>query len=136
VKRELGTGWIVPFAVELFGRHREPLRVLPSSAAGALLKALTEARVPFVEISGREYAQTCVDVLEAVKNRRLRHLNQETLNRSVAAAGKSDDEKGLWVWARPGAVDITPLEAATLAWTGVTVTQRRPKIHTLKEVTR
>jgi hypothetical protein len=116
--RRAGTGWVVARAVELHGKHQVPICVNPASATGALLKPLAEARVPVVEVGEREYGQACVAVLEAIRGAKVRHLDQETMNRAAAAAGQRDlGREGLWVWSRPGMVDISPLTAATLAWT-------------------
>jgi hypothetical protein len=63
---------------------------------------------------------------------RVRHINQTPLNMSVAAAGRRDvGKEGGWVWVRPGAVDISPLKAATLALSGVEL-KRKPRIHVWK----
>ncbi len=75
----------------------------------------------------------CGAFLAALENEGLRHLDQESMNRAVAAADRRDvGHEGGWVWERPQ-VDISPLVAVTLALSGV-ADARRPKIHTLQEV--
>lgn len=118
IERRAGTGWVVDRAEELAGRHGVPIRVRPTGVEGALLKELAARRVEVVEVKDREYAQACVAVAEWIKNGRLRHLNQETMNRSVSAAGKSGDT-ALWTWVPPSGVDISPLVAVTQAAAGV-----------------
>ena len=120
VKFAEGTTWVVEFVSELYGRKRTPIRIDPAGAEGAFIRPLREASVEVVEVGGREYQQACGELLAAVNARRIRHINQTTLNRSVAAAGRRDvGKEGGWVWVRPGAVDISPLKAATLALSGV-----------------
>jgi hypothetical protein len=68
-------------------------------------------------------------LLSAVNDGRIHHIDQTALNKSVAAAGKREvGKEGGWVWVRPGAVDVSPLKAATLALSGVEL-KRKPKIH-------
>jgi hypothetical protein len=115
-----GTAWIVARARELFVKHKVPIRVNPASAEGALINALTDARVDLVEVSSREYQQACGAFLLAVENGEVRHIDQESLNRSVSAVGRRDvGKEGGWMWEQLGPVDITPLRAATLALSGV-----------------
>lgn len=131
VDRRPGTAWVVDRAKELGASRRVPVRVNPAAAEGALIRALRDARVDVVEVDGRQYQQACGAFLLAVENGALRHLDQESMNRSVAAAGRRDvGHEGAWVWVRPGAVDISPLTAATNALTGVEE-RRPPRIHVL-----
>lgn len=120
VDRRPGTAWVVDRAVDLYRKRRLPLRINPAGAEAALKKSLSDAGVELVEVAARDYEQACGAVLQAVKNGSLRHLDQETMNRSAAAAGRRDvGKEGAFVWGRPGAVDISPLVAATLAVSGV-----------------
>jgi phage terminase large subunit-like protein len=134
VDRRPGTAWVVDRAVELQGKRHLPVRVNPAAAEGALIKDLVKAGVELVEVPAREYQQACGAFLLAVENGRLRHLDQESMNRAVAAAGRRDvGNEGAWVWTRPGAVDVSPLTAVTLALTGVEE-RRGPRIHVLEGV--
>lgn len=135
VDRRQGTSWVVERVCELFEKRRLPIRVNPAAAEGAFIRQLRDARIGVIEVGGREYQQACGELLEAVLNGRLRHLGQESMDRAAGAAGRRDvGQEGGWVWARPGAVDISPLTAATLALSGVTA-RRKPRIHSLaKEV--
>jgi hypothetical protein len=85
-----------------------------------------------VEVGGREYQQACGELLAAVEGGRIRHIDQKPLNIAVSAAGRRDvGKEGGWVWVRPGAIDISPLKAATLALSGVEL-KRKPRIHVWK----
>lgn len=132
VKVGEGTGWVVEFLADLHKRRRKPIRIDPGDGAGLFIRQLREASVEVVEVGGREYQQACGELLTAVTDGRIRHIDQGQLNKSAAAAGKREvGKEGGWVWVRPGAVDISPLKAATLALSGVE-TKRKPRIHTWK----
>jgi hypothetical protein len=120
IKWAAGTGWVVDYARKLRDQYGVPLGVRPGGPESVFLKDLEEARIPVREVDDRAYARACGAMLVAVKNGTVHHRDQETLNRSVAAAGKRAMGVGdLWTWARPGAVDISPLVAATQAFAGV-----------------
>lgn len=132
VKFEAGTKWVLEYVVGLFEKKRLPIRVDPSDSAGAFVRPLREAGVEVVEVDSRAYQQACGELLAAVEGGKIRHLNQASLNKAVAAAGRRDvGKEGGWVWVRPGAVDVSPLKAATLALSGVEA-KRAPKIHVWK----
>lgn len=130
VKVGEGTDWVLEYVADLFGRHRKPIRIDPADSGGLFIRPLRDANVEVVEVGGREYQQACGELLSAVVNGKLRHINQGQLNSAAAAAGKREvGKEGGWVWVRPGAVDVSPLKAATLALSGVEL-KRKPRIHT------
>lgn len=132
VRYEHGTGWVVHYLTDLYSRKRVPVRVNPEASEGAFLRSLGAAKVGIAEVGHREYKQACGAFLAALENDGLRHLDQESLNRSVAAASRRDvGHEGGWVWERP-TIDISPLVAVTLALSGVSEA-RRPRIHVLQE---
>jgi phage terminase large subunit-like protein len=127
-----GTAWVQEFIEGLHERKRQPIRIDPADAAGAFIRPLREAGVEVIEVGGREYQQACGEVLSAVQDARIRHIDQICLTKSAAAAGRRDvGMEGGWVWARTGGVDISPLKAATLALSGVEL-KRKPRIHVYK----
>lgn len=131
VRFDTGTAWVQSYiADDLYPRKRLPIRIDPSDSAGAFIRPLKEAGVEVVEVAGREYQQACGELLAAVEGGRIRHLGQASLNKAVAAAGRRDvGKEGGWVWVRPGAIDISPLKAASLALSGVEL-KRPPRVHT------
>lgn len=130
VRFDRGTSWVLEYiADELYPKRRLPIRIDPSGAAGAFVRPLGDLGVEVVEVSGREYSKACAELLTAVTDGKLRHLGQESLDRSVQLAGKRlIGQEGGWVWMRPSTVDISPLKAATLALSGVEK-KRKPRIH-------
>jgi hypothetical protein len=119
VDRRSGTAWVVARAKELHAELDVPVRIVNTDPASALADQLDRAGVPVEAVTDVDYARACFNVLEWVKAGRLRHANQETMNRSVAAAGKRSVGRDLWAWSRPGAIDITPLSAGTAAASGI-----------------
>lgn len=122
VEERPGSGWVVPYLVDLYSRKKIPIRVNPAAPEGAFIRPLTNAEVEVIEVTGRQYQQACGEVLDTIKNGTIRHLGQSTLNRAVKAVQRRDIGKdGSWVWVEPSSgVDVSTLKAATLALTGVT----------------
>jgi hypothetical protein len=126
-----GTDWVVSYLIDLYQRKRRPIRVNPAGPEGAFVRPLLEAGVEVEEVAGRDYQKACGELLDAVKNRQLRHLGQRTMDTAVAVAGRRDvGKEGSWVWVRLGDTDISPLVAATSALSGVKRQRRAPKIWT------
>jgi phage terminase large subunit-like protein len=131
IKCAQGTSWVEDFLVELYGRRKKPIRIDPAGPEGAFIRPLRDAGVEVVEVGGREYQQACGELLTAVDDRKIRHINQPALNNAAAVAGKREvGKEGGWVWER-GLVDISALKAATLALSGVEK-KRKPRIHVLE----
>lgn len=132
VKFAPGTAWVVERLTQLHERKKKPIRIDPSGSEGAFIRPLKDAGVDVVEVGSREYQQACGEFLSAVEGGRIRHIDQKPLNIAVAVAGRRDvGKEGGWVWVRPGATDISPLKAATLALSGVEL-KRKPRIHAYK----
>ena len=129
VAREEGTAWVPDRLAELKERWSPVAIVLDEgSAAGALLPDIKRARVRTVPLSGRQHAQACGAVFDAVQQRRLAHVGYADLDRAVEAAQmKVMPGSTLWKWARRSqADDISPLIAVTNAWHGLSLKTRRP----------
>lgn len=111
-----GTGWVIERLVELVASHKPSgVALNPSSPAGALIHPLMEAGIEPVMITGREWAQACGRMWDAIENRKVRHQNQPVLNVAVRAAGRQP-RGDAWVWRSSMAdTDVEPLEAVTLA---------------------
>lgn len=112
-----GAGWIVPRLVELVGRHGPRASVCDGKGpAGSFLPSLEAAGVDVLAVTGTEYARACGLLVDAVTDGRLRHLATPELSAAVRRATKRPLGES-WAWSRKGSgVDITPLEAATLAF--------------------
>jgi hypothetical protein len=126
-----GTGWVVARCVEAYKVLQIPLRVRRTAPEGALIADLIEAGVPIAEVSATDEAQSCgafiaaavgtpaSDGQEAVPPS-LRHLGQPSLTLAVRSAVLRSGVDGAVVWsARKSSVEITPLQAVTVAVGGV-----------------
>ncbi|QES45258.1 hypothetical protein DEJ49_33510 [Streptomyces venezuelae] len=124
-----GDRWIVPRLVELHKRWR-PRAVVINRAGqtGALVRSLEDKGITVISPTAREFAQACGSFASAVVPMRghhptLVHLDQVPLSTAVAGADKRT-VADLWAWdQRLAAVDISPLQAATLAVWGL---QQKP----------
>lgn len=115
-----GIRWMLPRAVELNKSHRPRAFVVdPASAAGSLIPGLQAAGIEPVLVTGRERAQACGAFYDAVvEEGTVRHLNQVVLNKALAGATKKDLSDA-WVFDRRNSdVDISPLDAVSLALHG------------------
>lgn len=121
VENERGTAWIVPRLVELRAKWRPCAVVLdPGSPAGSLISELQEGGVEPLLTSTRDVGQACGAFYDAVRDDKLRHLDDPRLNLAVSSARKRPlGDSGAWAWHRKDSTtDITPLVAATLALHG------------------
>ena len=126
-----GTAGLVDRLCELAAAHDPCVLVMnPVGAAGAFVKELLERGFAVagpgkdlppgkrwrLQLTGpREFAQACGALTADVANDRWRHLGQGPLDAAVAGARtRSLTDAWAWSWER-SEVDISPLEAVTLA---------------------
>lgn len=113
-----GTGWVVAECQRLTNTHGGVIALNPSSPAGSLLKALTDAGVPIREVGGASWAQACGNFHDAVMQSRISHRGDPELDLAVRKAVTRPSGES-WVWSqRLSPVDIGPLCAAALAFHG------------------
>lgn len=106
---------IVGLVTGMWAQKSIPIRILRTGAAKAYIAVLRERGVTVVEVSADEYAQATGQVVDAAIGGRLARLDQRSLSKSVTAA-----ELGPTGAFRPsGLVEISPLEAVTVAAGGV-----------------
>lgn len=120
-----GDRWLVPRLVDLAARWRpKGIVINRASQAGALIPALEQAGITVLSPTAREYAQACGSLVSAAVPMRgtaptLAHRDQPAMSAAVAGAEKRA-VADLWAWDQRGAaVDISPLQAATLAMWGL-----------------
>jgi hypothetical protein len=124
VEHREGTGWLVDRIVELDKRWNPSGWLLdPASPAGSLIPALRDRDISPVLVGAREMAQACGAFYDAATNKKLRHLDQASLNAAVSGAKKRHVGDS-WMWDRRDSVDvICPLVAVTLALHGIATYQ-------------
>lgn len=111
-----GTAWVVETAQRATRALSCPLTVDPRSPSSGLLADLSAAGVRMQQVTTAEYIEACARLQVEVANGKLRHIGQPELDAAVTGADIRPVGDGGWAWSRKSsAVDITPLEATTLA---------------------
>jgi hypothetical protein len=120
-----GTGWAVDRLADVAKRRNAVVCIDATGMAGSLIPALIEAGVKVVTYSTRDVVRACVSFVEKVDESEVRHLGQPELALSVDGARKRKvGEAFLWQ-RRDTSVDISSLQALTLAVYGLK--EERPK---------
>ena len=113
-----GADWVVPFLLKATAKNGGGVVVDPASPAGTLVGEMERAGIRVHQTSARDYAASCGQLYDDVRDKRLRHLGQPELDAAVGGARKRDLAGG-FAWDRKRlAVDIAPLVAVTLAGWG------------------
>ena len=87
----------------------------PAGPAGFILPELESAYVPVTKLTGQAMGQACGWLYSAVNDGSFRVRKNPELDSAVAGA-RQQDKGDVWVWARKDStVDVSPLEAVTLA---------------------
>lgn len=118
-----GTSWVATRLQELRDKHGPVAVVVDEKGpAGQLIPTLRNAGIEATSPTLRDVAHAAgmfhAEVMGDAPT--LRHYGQAELDDAVAAAVKRPLGEA-WTWARKGIVDISPLEAVTLACWGVAV---------------
>lgn len=128
IEHKAGTSWVLDKLVELRDRHKPAAICLDAAGpAASLLLDLEKAGIVRPEDpdkpqlgdlaipSPREYAGACGSLVDAVRQKQLRHIDEPELAHAVNGV-KTRPLGDAWAWGRrAGNVDISPLVAATLA---------------------
>ena len=114
VAHKPGTNWLVEACLSKRDRFDE-LVLDPAGPAGAHVAALESAGVPVRQVTAREHAQACGQLLNDVNDKKIRHIGQPELDAAAAGADRRTVTDA-WLWSRrSSSVDICPLVAVTLA---------------------
>ncbi|MGK9146660.1 ATP-binding protein [Plantibacter flavus] len=124
-----GTDWLVGRCVELSGKYRG---VIGHDTVGAVLaeaEAMAKRRpAPRRKpIAYKDVGAMCATFMKELDGKRLRHSDQSGLNAAAEGVVKRPLGDSSWAWGRrqSGAVDITPLVAATIALRTFDTTEQR-----------
>jgi hypothetical protein len=132
VEERRGTLWLPERLKELAAEHGPVAVVIdPGSPAGSLIPDIEALGLTVLKTTVREYAQACQGFVDGVKGVSadgpavplFRHLGDSQLDAAIAGATTRPMGDGLIGWGRRGTVDISPLEAVTLAAYGLTVSR-------------
>jgi hypothetical protein len=119
MRHKRGTGWVEDWLVERVERH-QPAAVVcrERSPAASLIDNLGARGVAVESLNTSEYAMACGDFYDAVEQRKLRHLGTNELVTAIRGATRRSVGDA-WAWdMRSSDVDISPLEAVTVALEG------------------
>lgn len=115
VDHRSGTSWIVPRCEDLAEHWPGAIFVVDAGGpAGVLIPDLLKAGLDVHMIDGKEYAASCARMVDMFNQEAIAHRAQEALSAAFLAAGKRTIGDGFGFSRRMG-VDITPLEAVTVA---------------------
>ena len=111
-----GSRWLPAKLAEILADKPGDVFLDEKSPAGALLPDLTDAGIEWRPVNGTEMAQACGGLFSAItETHDLCHAGQGTLDIAVANCTRRN-YSGAWVWdARKASVDISPLDAVTIA---------------------
>jgi hypothetical protein len=120
VRRDAGTGWVVPELARLIKTHECLKPVLDGGGpAASLLPDLERLDIKVNTTTAGEMAQACGQFFDAVEQRELRHLGTSEMESALKGAAQRPLSDA-WAWSRKNSTsDITPLVAATLAVWGI-----------------
>jgi hypothetical protein len=120
VDNRVGSAWVAERLVELDERHG-PVAILVDGGgpAGSLIHQCEMAGLSITVLVASDYAKAFGTLLDAAEQRTFRHLGGESLRSAVKGATKRPIGDGAYGWGRRNSlVDITSLEAGTLAFWG------------------
>lgn len=127
-----GTAWVIPY-IERTVLDNPNVRAVVVDVAGPVKALLNERKgkrgsrwvfkgtaIEATPVKVAELGVGCAEVLDGVVNKTLHHIGQPQLDNAVQVAGKRPlGDTGMWVFSRKTATsDITPIQAATLALIG------------------
>jgi hypothetical protein len=119
IARMKGTGRLPGWLAERVAKHR-PVAVVCNGvgAASTLEHRFAEEGVDVGMLSASEYAAACGLVFDLIEERSLRHRGEQELTLAAKSA-RSRPLGDRWAWSgRSAGVDVSPLEAVTLALWG------------------
>jgi hypothetical protein len=113
--QQAGTAWVVDHVAGMKERNVVAAVALdPASPAGSLIPEFEAAGIEILTPTGRQVAQACGGLYDAVMTAALRHRATESLTTAALAATKYKIGDS-WRWDRYGD-DVSPLYAVTLAF--------------------
>lgn len=136
VEHRPGTHWLLETLQELLrARNVVGLAYDASSPAASLATQLDGLTTQVYPVTGREHANACGLLCDAVADQSLRHRGEGDLINALDGADKRPLEDA-WKWSRTkSSVDISPLVAVTLAHWGIRTHQGgAPQVFNLNQV--
>lgn len=128
------TEWVIPRLKAILEKQEARAVLIDAlSPAGSLIEPLEAEGIKVSKTGSNIMAAATAQLYDAVMSHSMRHLEQPALNLAVAWARKRKLGDA-WAWNRINAdADITPLVAATLAYTGRTYSRAKRPIKPKRE---
>jgi hypothetical protein len=130
-----GTHWVIQRVVEAQKSKPIALRVHSSGPEAALIPGLREAGVDVLEVPSAEVERATGMLIAAATGEpdaspSLVHLGQPSLDKAVRGAVLRTGTNGAAMWSQKNSrIEITPLQAVTVALGGVPLPSRAPRVH-------
>lgn len=121
-----GAKWLPAALADVLAERPAPVWLYDKGPTGSLLADLADLGIEWQVVKGTDYAQACGAFHYAVTEARtVSHAGQGTLDIAVAQCRRRNHADA-WVWdRRKSSVDISPLEAVTLArWAALQVEEQ------------
>lgn len=114
-----GTSWVVPYIVERAEKNDLHAVVIDNQGgASTLIEALAQERITVTSMSTSDVKRACGQLMDAVLEQTLRHIDQPALNLAVSVSRKRKLGEA-WAWTRRAPDDdIGPTVAVTYALWG------------------
>ena len=124
VDQQRGTAWLAARCRDIMAkRPGTTISVAGNGPVAALVPSLRAAGVQVAEVAGVDVGRAASAFVDAVTNRKLRHLGNSSMQNAISGAAKRQTGD-TWQFGRASSTaDITPLVAATLALAGTTKKQ-------------
>lgn len=120
IEHRAGSAWLPQRLAELYERH-DPVSILCDGLgpAASLIHLCEQLGLTITVLDTADYSRAFGTMLDAVEERRVRHLGGENLRSAVKGATKRPIGDGAYGWGRRNSlIDISPLVAGTLALWG------------------
>lgn len=128
-----GTSWLVPRLKTLTGKTNASVVVDGGGPAASIADELEAAGVRVERLSHAQLSAACTRIYDGIMNRTVHFVPAEPMNEAVAGLVKHETGDR-WVWSRTKSQsDITPFNAATLAYGPVAPAPPVPKIQSLDD---
>ena len=128
IRSEKGTGWVVPFLVEVAERQKATTVVCDGvGPSAALIPEIEKNHLQVEPLTAQDYARSCGAFFDVVEEHGIRHLGTSELRSAIKGAA-TRPLGDAWAWSRKNSgADITPLVAGTLAaWAAATMIVSEP----------
>jgi hypothetical protein len=126
-RSDRGTGWVVPYLVEVAERQKVTTIVCDGVGPAAALIPELEEQFQVETMAAQDYARACGSFFDLVEEHGIRHLGTTEIRSAIKGAA-TRPLGDAWAWSRKNSgADITPLVAVTLAaWAAATLAIAEP----------